>query len=98
MAQIVLVVARSKGKILNVSAWCLGPVKTGFQERGDLKGVKTWDKAKAAEQCAKIGYKGMEKGELVIFNEDQLKWMLNWVALFMSRKIVLKISRQFMEK
>jgi len=49
-------------------------------------------------QCAKIGYKGMEKGELVIFNEDQLKWMLNWVALFMSRKIVLKISRQFMEK
>ena len=67
--------------------------KTGFQERGDLKG-----KVKTAEQCAKIGYQGMEKGELVIFNESQLKLMLRGVIPFMPRKTVLKISRQFMEK
>lgn len=87
-----------KGTGVTVSALCPGPVKTGFQDRGDLKGVKAWDKAKTAEQCAKIGYKGMERGELVIFNEGQLKFMLNWVIPFMSRKTVLKMSRQFMEK
>ncbi|WP_026960446.1 SDR family NAD(P)-dependent oxidoreductase [Aliagarivorans taiwanensis] len=83
---------------VTVTALCPGAVKTGFVEAGNLDGVAVWDKAKSAESVAKCGYQAMENGQLVAFNENCLKFMLNWVIPFLPRKTVLKMSRQFMEK
>lgn len=77
---------------------CPGAVATGFVTAGDLDGVDLWKNAKSAESVAKCGYQGMEKGELVTFNERKLKFMLDWIIPFMPRKTVLKVSQQGMEK
>ncbi|MEZ8720680.1 SDR family NAD(P)-dependent oxidoreductase [Vibrio pomeroyi] len=87
-----------EGSNVTVTALCPGTVKTGFVEAGDLKGVDAWKNAKSPESVAQIGYQAMEKGELVAFNEKGLKFMLEWLIPFLPRKMVLKMSRQSMEK
>ncbi|UTV29033.1 SDR family NAD(P)-dependent oxidoreductase [Photobacterium atrarenae] len=77
---------------------CPGAVDTGFVSAGDLEGVEIWKKAKSARSVAECGYRAMEKGELVSFNEGGLKFMLNWIVPLLPRKLVLKMSRQAMEK
>ncbi|MCO7224876.1 SDR family oxidoreductase [Pleionea sp. CnH1-48] len=83
---------------VTVTALCPGAVHTGFVEAGGLDGVDIWKKAKSAQSVAECGYRAMEKGELVAFNEAGLKFQLNWIIPLLPRKLVLKISRQFMEK
>lgn len=83
---------------ITVTALCLGTVKTGFVEAGNLKGVDAWKNAKSAESVAQIGYQAMEKGQLVAFNEKGLKFILEWLIPLLPRKMVLKMSRQSMEK
>ena len=83
---------------VTVTALCPGAVATGFVEAGDLSGVDVWKNAKSAESVAKCGYSAMEKGELVAINESSLNFLLNWVIPFLPRKMVLKMSRQAMEK
>lgn len=83
---------------VTVTALCPGAVATGFVAAGNLDGVDIWKKAKSARSVAECGYAAMEKGELVAFNEPGLKFQLNWVIPFLPRKMVLKMSRKFMEK
>jgi len=83
---------------ISVTALCPGPVTTGFVQAGDLEGVEVWKNAKSAESVAECGYKAMERGELVAFNESGLKFLISWIIPLLPRKNVLKISRQFMEK
>lgn len=83
---------------VSATALCPGPVATGFVEAGNLEGVEIFKKAKTAESVAECGYAAMEKGQLVAFNESALQFMLNWIVPLLPRKLVLKISRQTMEK
>ncbi|WP_027859636.1 SDR family NAD(P)-dependent oxidoreductase [Marinobacterium jannaschii] len=83
---------------ISVTALCPGAVATGFVAAADLDGVDIWKNAKSPASVAQCGYKAMERGELVSFNEGGLKFMLNWIIPLLSRKRVLKMSRQFMEK
>ncbi len=83
---------------VTVTALCPGPVATGFIEAANLEGVEVFDKAKTPESVALCGYKAMERGQLIAFNELALGFMLNWIVPFLPRKIVLKISRKTMEK
>ena len=83
---------------VTVTALCPGAVATGFVDAGDLAGVDIWKKAKSAQSVAQCGYQAMEKGKLVAFNEGQLKFLLNWITPLLPRKVVLKMSRQAMEK
>ncbi|KIO38234.1 SDR family NAD(P)-dependent oxidoreductase [Shewanella sp. cp20] len=83
---------------VTVTALCPGTVATGFIEAGNLEGVDAWKNAKTPSSVAECGYSAMEKGELVAFNEPSLKFMLNWIIPFLPRKLILKISRQAMEK
>lgn len=83
---------------VSVTALCPGTVATGFVEAGNLEGVDVWKNAKSPESVAQCGYKAMEKGELVVFNEPRLKFMLNWIVPLLPRKTVLKMSRKTMEK
>ncbi|WP_371227130.1 SDR family NAD(P)-dependent oxidoreductase [Pseudomonas sp. QE6] len=77
---------------------CPGAVATGFVAAGDLRGVEVWKNAKTAESVAQCGYKAMERGELVAFNECKLRVMLDWIVPLLPRNLVLKVSRQAMEK
>lgn len=83
---------------VSVTALCPGAVDTGFMQAGDLQGVKILENAKSAKSVAECGYQAMINGELVAFNEGKLKFAINWIFPFMSRKMILKISRKAMEK
>lgn len=83
---------------VTVTALCPGAVATGFVEAGNLDGVDLWNKAKSASAVAQCGYRAMENGQLVAFNETGLRFMIDWVVPWLPRKQVLKISRQAMEK
>jgi len=80
---------------VTATAFCPGAVATGFVEAGGLEDIEIWKKAKSVAQ---YGYRAMEKGELVAINEAGVKFMLNWIVPLLPRKIVLKASRQSMEK
>lgn len=86
---------------VTVSTLCPGFVDTGFIEAGDLQGVAALKDPKAAKSpvgVAEAGYEGMLRGELITFNDSQLKFMLNWVTPLMPRKQLLKMSKGLMEK
>lgn len=83
---------------VTVTALCPGAVATGFVNAGDLQGVDAWKNAKTAKEVAEYGYKAMERGELVAFNESKLKFASDWVLPFIPRKMLLKASRKAMEK
>lgn len=87
-----------KGTGVTVTALCPGAVATGFVAAGDLQGVDIWKNARSAESVARCGYQAMEQGDLVAFNETRLKLFLNWIMPLLPRKMVLKFSRQTMEK
>lgn len=83
---------------VTVTALCPGPVATNFVKAGNLEGVDLWKNAKPPELVAKYGYQAMEKGKLVAINEGQLAFLLKWIVPLLPRKMVLKTSRQAMEK
>lgn len=83
---------------ITVTALCPGAVRTGFVEAGKLEGVAIWQRAKSAQSVADYGYKAMMRGDLVAFNEPRLKFLLDWIVPLLPRKLVLKMSRQAMEK
>ena len=86
------------GYNVTATALCPGAVNTGFVAAGDLQGVNVWKNAKSPESVAQCGYTAMEKGDLVAINEKPLEIVLNWIIPLLPRKLVLKLSRQSMEK
>ncbi|WP_444924422.1 SDR family NAD(P)-dependent oxidoreductase [Microbulbifer sp. DLAB2-AF] len=86
------------GTGVTVTALCPGAVATGFVAAGDLQGVDIWKNARSAESVARCGYQAMERGDLLAFNETRLKLFLNWIMPLLPRKMLLKFSRQTMEK
>ncbi|MGF1731591.1 SDR family NAD(P)-dependent oxidoreductase [Photobacterium kasasachensis] len=83
---------------VTATALCPGAVATDFVAAGNLDGVDIWKKAKSSASVAECGYKAMEQGKLVAFNEGKLRLMLDWIIPFLPRKVILKTSRQAMEK
>ncbi|KZN59141.1 hypothetical protein N473_03015 [Pseudoalteromonas luteoviolacea CPMOR-1] len=86
------------GTGVTATALCPGAVNTGFVAAGDLEGVDVWKNAKSAKSVAQCGYKAMQQGQLIAFNERKLQFLLNWITPLLPRKMVLKLSRQSMEK
>lgn len=83
---------------VTVTALCPGPVDTGFVAAGNLDGVEAFKTAANAHTVASVGYKAMQKGKLVAFDKASLSFMLQWLIPLFPRKMVLKMSRQAMEK
>ncbi|MBW3698251.1 SDR family oxidoreductase [Vibrio sp. T187] len=83
---------------VTVTALCPGAVNTGFVGASGLEKVDVWKNAKTPESVALVGYQAMEKGQLVVFNEKGLRVLLEWITPLLPRKVVLKLSRQAMEK
>ncbi|AOT10873.1 SDR family NAD(P)-dependent oxidoreductase [Pseudoalteromonas luteoviolacea] len=86
------------GTGVTATALCPGAVNTGFVAAGDLEGVDVWKNAKSAKSVAECGYRAMQQGQLIAFNERKLQFLLNWITPLLPRKMVLKLSRQSMEK
>jgi len=86
---------------LGVTVSCLNPgvVSTEFIDTANL-GDTGLAKQKGAtpESVAKIGYDGMMKGKLIIFNEAGLKFMLNWITPLMPRRTILSMGRRIQTK
>lgn len=83
---------------ITVTALCPGPVDTGFASEANLENVSAFKNAASPESVAKIGYDAMQQGKLVVINDRWLSFLLNWVAPLLPRRLVLKMSRQSMEK
>ncbi len=86
------------GSKVTATVLCPGAVATGFVAAANLEGVDAWANAKSARSVAECGYKAMEKGVLVAFNEPAFKFILNWITPLCSRKFLLTMSRKVMEK
>lgn len=83
---------------VTATALCPGAVTTGFVAAGNLEGVTIWKHARSARSVAECGYEAMQKGELVAFNQKDLRFLLNWIVPLLPRKLILKMSRKAMEK
>lgn len=83
---------------VTVTALCPGPVDTGFAKAGNLEDVEAFDQAASARTVAELGYQAMLDGKLVVIDDWKLGFLLDWVVPFLPRKLVLRMSRQAMEK
>lgn len=75
---------------VTVSALCPGPVQTGFEDAAGMSGSGLFKNAENPTSTAKKGYKGMEKGKLIIITNRTLSFTLNWIMPFAPRKFVLR--------
>ncbi len=89
---------RSANANVTVTALCPGAVATEFVQAGDLDGVEVFKNAKSAASVAQVGYDAMMGGKLIAINQFSLKMMINWIIPFLPRRMLLKMSRQTMEK
>lgn len=80
---------RNKG--VTVTALCPGPVETGFENAAGMEGSGLFKNATTAESTARKGYRGMEKGKLIVISNRTLKFALNWLLPLAPRRFVLGI-------
>ena len=81
------------------SVLCPGYVETEFAQVANVQCTQLIKGGgKTAQSCAKIGYDGMMKGKLVIFNEAPLGFLLKWIIPLLPRKAVLKIVDRMQQK
>ena len=83
---------------VTVTALCPGGVNTAFFDKADMRTLAMVKEAASADEVARFGYEAMEKGKLLVINDARLRVMLNWLTPITPRKLLLKISRRFMEK
>ena len=83
---------------VTVTALCPGGVNTAFFDKADMRTLAMVKEAASADEVARFGYEAMEKGKLLVINDARLRFMLNWLTPITPRKLLLKISRRFMEK
>ncbi len=84
---------------VTVTALCPGPVATGFAERAQLDGVEAFKKNVAtSKSVAKVGYRAMERGDLIAINDWKLRLLLGWIVPLLPRSMVLRLSKQTMTK
>ena len=83
---------------ITVTALCPGGVNTAFFDKADMRTLAMVKEAASADEVARFGYEAMEKGKLLVINDARLRVMLNWLTPITPRKLLLKISRRFMEK
>jgi len=83
---------------ITVTALCPGPVETGFAKAANAEDVEAFQNAASPRAVAELGYSAMLDGKLVVINDWKLSLLLNWFTPLMPRRMLLKLSRRFMEK
>lgn len=78
---------------------CPGLVHTEFVATADLGGTGlAKQKGATPDTVAKFGYEGMMRGDLVVFNEARMKFLLNWVIPFLPRRTQAKMMANMQAK
>ena len=87
-----------KSANITVTAYCPGATDTGFAKSGNLESTKLFNgKLDKPENVAERAYREMEKGTLVAGREKFLMFIMRYFLPFLSRRSVLRISRNIME-
>jgi short-subunit dehydrogenase len=84
------VAAEISGSGVKISALCPGPVHTGFENAAGLAGGNLFKGAAQAHKTALIGYNGMLRGRRIIFNQWMYRFLINWIAPLVPRKMLAK--------
>jgi uncharacterized protein len=92
------VAAELHGTGITVSVLCPGVVITGFQERAKNIHVRIHEgKHQDAATVARIGYRGLMKGQVVIIPEMKSKFLVSLNRIF-PRSLVRYVVRKMMEE
>ncbi len=83
---------------ITVTALCPGAVNTGFASRANVEDVSGFNTMAKPTDVAKAGYQGMERGKLIVSNKWSYMFMKNWILPFLPSRMLLRMSRQSMEK
>ncbi|MTH96891.1 SDR family oxidoreductase [Roseibium sp. RKSG952] len=75
-----------------------GYVETEFAQVADLTGTALSKSGARPETVARIGYDGMMKGRLVVFNQPRLGFALDWIVPLVPRRLMLKLVAQMQTK
>ena len=78
----------------NVTVTTLNPgyVVTEFADVANLGNTGLVSQGgKTPDTVAAIGYKAMQRGKLVVFNEARMNFLMNWLIPLMPRRAVLKM-------
>jgi len=76
---------------ISVTALCPGPVRTGFEKTAGLEGVDLFKMALSPVHTAIAGYRGMEKGRMIVFDQRLLSFSVNWLIPFIPRSWILRM-------
>lgn len=88
-----------RGKGVTSTVLAPGYVETEFAKAADLEGTGLVKGVSAtAESVAQHGYDAMMAGKLVTINEYGLRFMINWLMLFMPHRMKLKMIRKMQTK
>lgn len=87
-----------KGTGVTVTVLCPGPVATEFQETSEMQHVKGFEMAASAASVPKKGYRAMERGTLLAFDDPRMRLLMDGVLPWLPRKGLLAISRRSLEK
>ena len=83
---------------ITVTTLCPGAVDTGFASRANVEEVSGFTNMAKPMDVAKAGYQGMERGKLIVSNKWSYLFMKNWMLPFVPTRMLLRMSRQSMEK
>lgn len=87
-----------RGTGVTATALCPGYTETEFAKNAGLETLKAFKKGANPYKVALHGYRAMLKGKDITISEPGLKFMLKYVAFFIPRKLIIKMSRYMMTK
>lgn len=90
-------VEETRGTGVTVTALCPGPTRSGFQERANMQGVRTFKPMflMNADSVARVGYSGLMKGKAVVIPGKLNKivpLMVRFSPRFLVRRVVAWIQ------
>jgi short-subunit dehydrogenase len=88
----------TKGTGVTVTAFCPGPIPTGFQDAVAPRKIKQKFTIfhDTAESAARTGYKGMMRGKTVVVN-TWANWIMSALPRFVPRKVITSLTRKMQE-
>jgi uncharacterized protein len=76
---------------VKIAALCPGPVKTNFGDRAGMSHLKAFEKATSAEWIAKVAYREMLRGKVIIIPELGFRWSIRFLLPFLPTRLLMRV-------